>query len=310
MRFLVDSVSWRLAAACLAAACLALPCQAQQLEPRRWSHLPVGVNFAGGGYAYTNADIAFDPVLLIEDVALEMHTFPVKYIRTFELAGKSARVDWLQSYQDARWSGLLDGVPTTTSRSGWSDMSLRFAVNLIGAPPLRGAEFAEYRAATDSETIVGLGLVVQAPTGHYLDDKLLNLGTNRFTFRPQLGVLHNRDKWSTEVTVASWIYTDNDEFFGGNYLEQDPLYTIQGHVNYTFRPGLWAGAGIGYGLGGESTVNGIRKDDPRDSLVWGLSFGYPITKKVGMKIAYISQRAQTSVGANSDSFAAGLSVLW
>jgi hypothetical protein len=310
MRFLNDSVSWRLAAACLAAACWSLPCQAQQLEPRRWSHLPVGVNFAGGGYAYTNADIAFDPVLLIEDVALEMHTFPLKYIRTFELAGKSARVDWLQSYQDARWNGSLDGVPTHVARSGWSDMSLRLAVNIIGGPPLRGAEFAEYRAATDSETIVGLGLVVQVPTGHYLDDKLLNLGTNRFTFRPQLGVLHNRDKWSTEVTVASWIYTDNDEFFGGNYLEQDPLYTIQGHVNYTFRPGLWAGAGIGYGLGGESTVNGIHKDDPRESLIWGLSLGCPITKKVGVKIAYISQRTQTSVGANSDTLATALSVLW
>jgi hypothetical protein len=310
MKFLKDSISWQLAAACLVAAYLALPCQAQELEPRRWGHLPVGGNFAGAGYAYTNADIAFDPVLLIEEVGLEKHTFPLKYIRSFELAGKSARVDWLQAYQDARWNGLLDGVPTQVARSGWSDMALRFAVNIIGAPPLSGADFAEYRAITDRETIVGMGLVVQVPTGHYLDDKLLNLGTNRFTFRPQLGVVHNRDKWSMEVTAASWIYTDNDEFFGGNYLEQDPFYTIQGHINYTFRPGLWASVGIGYGLGGKSTVNGIRKDDPRDSLIWGLSFGYPVTKYAGVKIAYLSQRTQTSVGANSDTLAAALSVLW
>ncbi len=116
----------------------------------------MGVNFAGGGYAYTNADISFDPVLLIEDAEMDMHSFPLKYIRTFEFAGRSARVNLLQSYLDARWSGLLDGVPTSTSRSGLSDMDLRFAVNVLGAPPLSGEEFAEYRAATDHETIVGL----------------------------------------------------------------------------------------------------------------------------------------------------------
>ena len=68
-------------------------CFAQELEPRRWSHLPTGKNFVGGGYSYTKADIFFDPVLRIEDVEMEMHTWALKYIRTFELLQKSARVD-------------------------------------------------------------------------------------------------------------------------------------------------------------------------------------------------------------------------
>ena len=38
----------------------------QELEPRRWSHLPVGANFATAGYVYTDADIFFDPALQIE----------------------------------------------------------------------------------------------------------------------------------------------------------------------------------------------------------------------------------------------------
>lgn len=295
---------------CLAMAGLALQGRAQQLEPRRWSHLPMGMNFAGGGYAYTSGGIAFDPVLLIEDAAMEIHTFPLKYIRTFELLGKSARIDWLQSYQDARWSGFLAGVPTSVARSGWSDMSLRFAVNLFGAPPLAGAEFAEYRAATDRETIVGLGLVMQLPTGHYLDDKLLNLGSHRFTFRPQLGIVHRWDKWSAELTASSWIYTDNDEFFDGNRLEQDPFYTLQGHVDYTFRPGLWVGAGVGYGLGAESTVNGIRKDDHKQNLAWILNFGVPIARQWSVKFSYIGTRTLTSVGANADTLAAALAAQW
>ena len=88
--------------------------------------------------------------------------------------------------------------------------------------------------------------------------------TYRFTFRPQLVVVHNRGPWSFEATAIASLYTDNDEFFDGNELEQDAFYTLEGHVVYTFRPGLWVGAGAGYGYGGESTVNGKGKGDRKD----------------------------------------------
>lgn len=288
----------------------ALPCFAQELEPRRWSHLPIGTNFAGGGYAYTAADISFDPVLLIENADMGMHTWGVKYIRTFELFEKSARVDFAQAYQKGRWTGVLDGVSTTVRRSGWSDSFLRFAVNLYGAPPLEGKEYAAYRAEADVETIVGTGLVVQIPTGDYMDDKLINLGTNRFTFRPQIGVVHTRGKWSMEVTGAAWIFTENDEFFDGNKLEQDPLYTFQGHLTHTFRPGLWATASAGYGYGGQSTVNGVEKDDRKENLAWALSLGYPITRQLGVKVAYVGTRTQESVGLDTDTIAVSFSIFW
>jgi hypothetical protein len=289
---------------------LIIPCNAQDLEPRRWSHLPTGINFAGAGYAYTTGDIAFDPVLLIEDAELEMHTTAFRYIRTFEWFEKSARFDFLQAYQDAEWNGLLDGLPASARRSGWSDTVLRFSMDLLGAPPLQGKEFADYRASVaDSETIVGVGLAVHLPTGNYLDDKLLNLGTNRFTFRPQVGVVHNRGKWSLETTASAWIFTENDDFFGGNLLEQDPLYTVEGHLSYTFRPGLWLGAGIGYGFGAESTLNGIGKDDQKGNLAWGVNLGCPITRNFGLKIEYIGMRTQERTGADLDTVIAGFSFM-
>ncbi len=204
----------------------AWPCLAEELEPRRWSHLPIDTNFAGTGYAYTEADIGFDPVLRIEDGQMEMHTWAAKYIRTFTLFDKTARIGLLQAYQEGRWTGLLDGVPTTVNRSSWSDTLLRFAINLYGAPPLQGKEYVAYRTTTEVETIVGAGLSVQLPTGDYMDDKLINLGTNRFTFRPQFGVVHTRGKWSTEATGTVALYSDNNEFFNGKKLEQDPLYIM------------------------------------------------------------------------------------
>jgi hypothetical protein len=98
------------------------------------------------------------------------------------------------------------------SRSGWSDTFVRFATNLYGAPPLAGKDFADYRARTKDETIVGAGLAVRLPTGDYEDDKLINLGQNRFAFRPQLGLVVSRGKWTSELTAEVAFYTDNDDF--------------------------------------------------------------------------------------------------
>jgi hypothetical protein len=45
-------------------------CAAQDIEPRRWTPLPVGMNVLGAGIVYTEGDIAFDPVLELEDVTV------------------------------------------------------------------------------------------------------------------------------------------------------------------------------------------------------------------------------------------------
>jgi hypothetical protein len=299
-----------LAPGLLAVLLLAQPCFGQDIEPRRWSHVPVGANFAGLGYAYTTGDIYLDPALKIEDAQFDLHTIAGKYIQSFALFGKSARVDLTQPYQMGEWNGLLDGTPAKVSRNGFADASVRFAINLIGTPPLAGKEFAEYRAQADSETIFGLGLITQLPTGQYYDDKLINLGRNRFAIRPQLGAVHNFGKWSAEFTAEAGFFTDNDEFFNGNRLEQDPVYTADAHLTYTFRPGLWLAAGGGYGGGGETSVNGVSNNNSLDNVGWGLSLGLPINRAVGVKLAYIGTRTQNSTGFDSDTFMCAFAVAW
>lgn len=289
---------------------LASPCFSEEMEPRRWAHLPIDTNFIGGGYAYTKADIGFDPVLRIENGQMDMHTWAAKYIRSFALFEKTARIDLLQAYQEGSWTGLLDGVSTTVKRSGWSDTNVRFAINLYGSPPMKGKEYASYRAATEVETIVGAGLAVQLPTGNYMEDKLINLGTNRFTFRPQLGVVHSWGNWSLETTGLVALYTDNNEFYNGKKLEQDPLYIIHSHLIYTFRPGVWAGVSGGYDYGGKSTVDGTSKDDLKQNLGWAFSLGFPVSRRLGVKVAYIGTRTQESTGIDSDTFIVGFSAFW
>lgn len=294
----------------LAVLACAAELSAQELEPRRWGHLPLGSNFAGLGYIHTEGEISLDPVLRLTDVEVVLDTVALKYIRTFELFGKSARFDLVQAYQDGEWTGLLNDVPASAQRSGFTDTALRFAINLYGAPPLEGAEFAKYRAGLESDTIIGAGLIVTLPTGEYFSDKLINLGENRYSIRPQLGVVQECGKWSFEFTGATWFFTENHDFFGGKKLEQDPLFTLQGHIVHTFRPGLWLGASLGYDFGGQSAIDGDKKDDSREVLSWGLTCGVPVSRSVGLKFGYIDNHTLRQTGSDLGHFVAAVSVMW
>jgi len=288
----------------------AISAQALELTPRRWGHLPVDINFAGGGYAYTEGDIFLDPVLQAEDVTLEMHTWLTKYVRSFKLFDKSALLDVMQAYQEGRWSGLLEGEPASTERKGLRDPIVRLAVILYGAPPLKGKEFRDYQVKTDSKTRIGMSVSAELPLGDYQDDKLINLGSNRYTFRSQMGMVHETGNWSYELTGSAWLFTENDDFYNGNKLEQDPLYTIQTHIVHTHRPGVWTALGMGYSYGGESIINDIEKDNRQRYFGWVLSFGYSLSPKFAINFAYGNLETRESTGSDTETISVALSAAW
>jgi len=287
---------------------LTCPAFAADIEPRRWTPLPVGMNVLGVGGAYTDGDIAFDPVLELEDVTVEVKTAIVSYLRAFDLAGQSARFDVRVPYQDARWEGLLDGQPASVERRGFADPRLRLSVNFIGAPALKGKAYRAYRAAHPVNTVVGAALSARLPLGEYKDDKLLNLGQNRFVFRPQLGLVHTRGHWSYELTGSVFLYTDNDDFFGNNKREQDPIYALQTHLTYTAPKHWWVSVGAAHARGGESKINGERKDDERRDLLYGISAGLPVGTRSSVKVAYVGRRSNEDVGTDSDNVGVGYTV--
>ena len=289
---------------------LSPPLYAQELEIRRWNHLPIDENFVTANFGRTNGDIAIDPALRLKDVSVEMDTWLLGYIRTFELLDKTARVEIRQARQAGIWSGVVDGTPTKISREGWSDTFARLAVNLVGAPPLAGKAYADYRAAADVETIMGAAFGVRLPTGQYLEDKLINLGSNRFTFSPQVGVHQQYYNWSFEATGTVFIYTDNTSFFNGSQLQQDPIYTMDGSVEYKFQSGIWASVGAGIGVGGQSTVNNVEKDDRREDFGWTVSAGFPVARWLGFKAAYYETDHWAKVGIASQTMSVGLVGSW
>ncbi|MDF3130748.1 transporter [Kiritimatiellaeota bacterium B1221] len=276
--------------------------QAQEVTPRRWSHLPIGAHFTGTGAVWTEADIYFDPVLQAEDVKAEVLTVPVVYIYSFEWLNRSARIDLSQSYQKGTWEGRVNGVPTSIEREGLGDTRFRLAVNLVGAPPLEGKSYAAYRQKQKTETLAGAAMVVVAPTGEYYSDKLINLGSNRWVFRPQLGFVHSRNRWSYEVTSSLWYFSENNDFWQNSTRKQDPLLAFQGHVIYTLRPGCWVAGSAGYGSGAENTLNGVEKNDESENVVWALSAGLPIDRFTGLKLTWLQTETKTGTGSDTQSF--------
>jgi hypothetical protein len=160
-----------------------------------------------------------------------------------------------------------------------------------------------YLRDNKSSTILGVALSVTAPFGEYYGDKLINLGQNRYIIRPQVGVLHIQGKWSYELTGSVFIYTDNTEFYGSKHREQKPLYALQGHVIHSLDADKWISASTGYGIGGESTIDHVNKNDQKHTLLSAVSFGMPIRKDQSIKVAYMYQKSYSSLGKNAKSLA-------
>jgi len=289
--------------ACLVAFSLALfsfgQAAGQDVEPRRWTPLPAGLNVVGAGYAHVEGDVFFNPVLQVEDASVSGQATAISYVRSFSVGEKLLRLDVIVPWANMRWSGLLNGASATVSRVGLADPSIRLSMILAGGKPDKLAP---------SHTVIGAAIKINVPLGEYLDDKLLNLGENRFVVRPQIGVLHTRGKWSYELTGSVFLYGDNDDFYGGSKLQQDPLYAVQSHIIRTFaRPGYWVALSAAYGRDGRSTVGVAKADDSRRLFLSALAAGIPVGRKQGIKFAYVRSRTNTPTGGDVDTLSVGWS---
>ena len=284
--------------------------KAQDTEPRRWTNLPLGIKVVGVGYGYTFGDVLFDPVLEAENVKVTAHTMVASYVQPFRIGKKFARLDVFIPVSNARWEGLLQGVPASVTRSGLLDPRVRLSYHILGPPALNLQQLQEYLKEHRVYTTLGASLAINVPLGQYSEEYLLNLGINQFVFRPQLGVTHNRGLWSAELDVSTYIYTKNDNFFNDGSKDQNPLFAAQAHLVKRFNSGLWASIGTAYGLGGTSRVNRLSKDDERSNLLNSAAIGFPVGKFQSAKLAYVNTQTLTDVGSNTNNIVLGWSIVF
>lgn len=284
---------------------MATAARSQVLEPRLYRNAPTGLNAVAFGYSFSRGTLAFDPAVPIEDAEGHGSMVPVGYVRTLELFGTSAKVELVLPIGFGHYEGFLDGERRTRDLRGIGDPSVRFAVNLLGAPALGAREFRDYRQGT----ILGVSLQVRPPLGTYDPDKLLNLGTNRWMFRPEMGLSHVWRKWFFELALTQWLFTQNDDFFGGQTLEQQRLSAIKGSIIRSFKPGLWAAVSLGYGTGGKSVIDGIPRNTYQKNWRFGASVSIPTRPGQAIRLFAISGVRQR-VGNDSDVFGVLYQVTW
>ncbi len=285
-------------ARCLAAAAALLgawsePAPSQEIEPRAFSPSPVGVTFVLIGAGRSTGGVLTDPSLPVDDVDAEIDAGVLGLGRSFGLFGRLATIAVAQPYLSAHFTGTLDGQPAEASRSGFGDTKLRASLNLLGNPAQSAAEFAR-RAPT---TVFGASFTVSAPTGVYHPARLINVGTNRWAVKPELGVSHPVGNWYLEAAAGVWLFEDNDDFFGGRHREQDPLASVQTHVSYTFRPRLWLSFDATFYDGGETTVDGVAKDDRQSNSRYGLTLSLPVGRSQSVKLHW-NDGATTRIGSD------------
>jgi hypothetical protein len=275
------------------------------MEPRAYSPAPVGSQFIAFTYAYQTGDILTDAALPLRDVNIDLSAGSFAYGRTFGIAGRQANVALLAPYVKGRAGGIVFEDRQEVTRSGLGDVRLRFSSNLIGGPALSAKEFASHKP----KALLGASLTITMPTGQYDPRRLVNIGSNRWSFKPELGFSQPFGRWTGEVTGGVSLYTANNEFFGGVKRQQKPLVSVQSHLIYTIRRRMWAAFNASYYTGGRSIVDGVINSDRQSNSRLGGTFALPLTQRQSIKVAF-ANGLTTRFGGDVTTIAVGWQYFW
>jgi hypothetical protein len=287
----------RRAAAALALLAPGFAARAQDIEPRSYSNAPVGVNFAIAGVAFTRGALEFPAESFLTGAKIDTRSILLAYARVLDLWGKSAKFDAILPYMSLSGDALFAGAPVERNVDGPVDPRFRLSVNFHGAPALGLQDFRDYR----QDLIVGASLQVTAPLGQYDRTRLVNIGSNRWSFKPELGVSKAIGSWTIEGKLAATFFTANDDFFGGHRREQDPLASVQGNVIYGFANGVWVSVDGTYYAGGRTTLDGVRNADLQQNSRLGATLALPVDRRNSVKF-YASSGVHARTGNNFDLF--------
>ncbi|MBN2437831.1 MAG: transporter [Deltaproteobacteria bacterium] len=274
---------------------IAAQADAGEIEPRAYANTPAGINFLLGGYIYSEGGLSTAGSSPLKDAQLNVHSEVLAYARSLDVWGQSGKFDVILPYSQLSGSAMVDGQPRERNVSGLNDPRFRFSVNFHGAPVLSVQEFANYQ----QDLIIGASVQVSAPLGQYDEDKLVNLGNNRWFVKPDIGISKAWGRLTLELSTGVYFFSKNDEFFGGKTLEQDPLSSSQAHLAYSFGRGIWAALSFNYDYGGRTTINGLQSDDLQQNSRAGFTLGLPVNRNNSIKL-YANTGVHTSTGTDFD----------
>ena len=256
---------------------------AHELRPRAYVITPVHSNAVILGYAFNDGSIFFGTVLPITDASGRYSVPNLTYYHSLSFFKRSANVTATLPYVVGTFKGEVNESEQQIYRSGMADSIFRCSVNLLGGPALPPKNFMKWK----QKTLLGASIEVVAPTGQYYSSHLINPGSNRWAFKPEIGYSGRWRNWILDAYGGVWLFTTNSNYLTGsefsnhqNTLTQAPIGSIEMHLSYHVKPRLWVSVDGNYWYGGETTVNNVLKNDTlqSNSRIGGtLLFRFPNT---------------------------------
>ena len=268
---------------------------AEDLEPRSYANTPVGINFLLVGYSDMDGSVTANPSIPLENGQINIKTTVLSFARSLDVWGRSGKFDIVVPEARLEGSALFAGEPRERNVTGLIDPRFRFSVNFYGAPSLSLAEFPNYQ----QDLIIGASLAITPPLGQYDSSRLINLGNNRWSYKPELGISKRLGAVTVELSGAATFFTDNEEFLGHRTLSQDPIYQIQGHVIYAFNNDVWVALDTTYFAGGSTSVDGAGNRDFQENTRYGGTLTLPLSRNHSLKL-FASKGAHTRTGSQYD----------
>jgi hypothetical protein len=280
---------------------------AQDLDPRAYVRVPINGTLFISGFAYSHGNVLTDPALPLTDLTANVELTSIGVGRTFSFFGQTAQAMAILPYGFIQADALVNGLPQSATRSGLADLRIRMSVLLLGGKAASLGEFSKFR----SRTVIGTSLYAIVPTGQYFADKLINLGTSRWSVKPEVALSQLiGQKWMLDLYSGVWIFTTNNSFYPGNSVRtQDPLIAFQAHLCYNINPRIWFALNTTFYVGGQSTVNGKYNDDRLENARIGATLALPVGKRNSLKIAF-SKGAIIRMGADFSTITVGWSSVW
>ena len=253
------------------------------------------MNFILVGYAYSQGGVLFDPAVPLDNANIKIHGSVLAYARSVKVGGMSGRMDMILPHAWLSGTADFQGEPVSRVVSGLGDPRVRFSVNFIGSPAMPLSGFKDYK----QDLVVGASLQVFLPLGQYDPERLVNIGTNRFAFKPELGISKTFGKLLLELSGGVSFYTVNHQFYNGKTRSQNPIGSVQGHAIYNFKGGIWAALDGTYYWGGRTTTDGVEGNDLQKNTRFGLTFALPVNIRNSLKLT-LSTGVSTRTGSDFD----------
>lgn len=285
----------------------ASPGSAQDLDPRAYARIPVNGTVLVAGLSLSDGGVVTDATAPIQGLEATVVSPVLGVARSFALFGGTAQAFVSLPYSWADVSGEAQGVPLEATRKGFGDARMRLTLLPVGAPAMTPRELA----AAPPRTVLGTSLTVSVPVGQYSTDLLVNLGTHRWAFKPEVALSQPVGRrWLFDLYAGVWLFTDNGAYFPGTSVRsQAPLGTLQGHVSYNFSRQTWVAIDATFYAGGRSTVNGVENDDRQSNSRLGATLVLPVGKRNSVKLA-ASTGAIVRSGANFSTVSIGWQTVW